>query len=171
MSSYPATTRAEAAPVVGGPAPIICRSARSADIPALIELGARFHAESRYKALPYDRGALRARLEDAVVRPMDHFVAVADEAGALVGVLAGLLTAFPFAPVPIAIDACFYVRPDRRGVPAARHLLAMFESWARERGAACVLLGVTSGVADERAIRLYQRLGYQLTGAILGKGV
>lgn len=95
---------------------------------------------------------------------------MADEAGAAIRVLAGYLTTLYFAPVPVALDACFYVRPDRRGLPAAKHLLAMFEAWARERGAAYVLLGVTSGVADDRAIRLYQRLGYRIMGAILGKG-
>lgn len=157
--------------VVGGPGPIVYRTARPYDIPALIELGAGFHAESRFRALPYDRTMVRTRFEEALAHPERYFAAVADEEGVPVALLAGYLTELHFTPVRVAMDACFYVRPDRRGTPAARRLLALFETFAGEHGASFVLLGVTSGIADDRTGRLLRHLGYGTMGANYGKKV
>ncbi|MGH6720135.1 MAG: GNAT family N-acetyltransferase [Alphaproteobacteria bacterium] len=146
-----------------------CRGARPADIPAILELGARFHGESRFRCLPFDRTVLRARLEQALARPDRYFVAVAEDASGLIGVLAGYLTTFYFCASPVAMDACFYVRSDRRGGPSAKHLLAQFESWARQHGVPHLLLGITSGVADDRAEGFYRHLGFDTMGVVMGK--
>ena len=46
---------------------------------------------------------------------------------------------------------------------------AVFEAWAVEKGAEKSTVGVSTGVDEERTIRLYRRLGYEPTARELTK--
>jgi predicted GNAT superfamily acetyltransferase len=59
-----------------------------------------------------------------------------------------------------------YVTPTRRGGIAARMLIDAFERWARDKGAARVLLGITTGVRTDATETFYNKLGYNTVGVL-----
>ncbi|EKT4476331.1 GNAT family N-acetyltransferase [Pseudomonas putida] len=56
-----------------------------------------------------------------------------------------------------------WVAPDARGLGAGSALLESAITWAEDRGAACVRLGVT--IADSPAMHLYKASGFHAVGA------
>lgn len=62
-----------------------------------------------------------------------------------------------------AFEQLLYVSPEHRGGSLAARLIRGFELSAKGRGATTLYAGATTGVADDRTIRLYQALGYRTT--------
>jgi GNAT superfamily N-acetyltransferase len=85
-------------------------------------------------------------------------VVAADGAG---GEPVGLAGGYLHDGVPELI--MMWVRPDRRGTGAADVLVEAVADWAGEQGADRLLLWVVEG--NERAARVYRRLGFAHTGA------
>jgi RimJ/RimL family protein N-acetyltransferase len=83
------------------------------------------------------------------------FVAVtADEAE---GLATGIAPGDPATVILVGM----WVAPARRGTGVAGELVGRVVSWAREQGAARVVLSVEGG--NERAARLYERCGFTET--------
>jgi GNAT superfamily N-acetyltransferase len=141
------------------------RAPKPADLPALLALAQRMHAEGAYSFLPFDPKKV-ALLFVACGAMKDHFAAVADRGGAPVGFLGGKLATYPFCNETLATDLGFFVAPEHRASTAAVRLLRAFRAWAKERGAREVSLGVSSGVDVERIGALYERMGFRAMGGI-----
>ncbi|QOE32152.1 acyltransferase [Rhizobium phage Paso] len=62
-----------------------------------------------------------------------------------------------------AQEQLLYVCPQHRGTLLAPRLIKSFEKEAKAKGALNVYAGATTGMAEERTIQLYERLGYRRT--------
>lgn len=153
------------------------RPAQHEDVPAVVDLGARLHAESdTYREFPYSRmkaraialrclGSLMAPAEDAVLL-------VAEDEGRVVGMLGGYLSDGVFVDdMLVATDFTFYVEPKHRGTMAAVRLVKMFELWARTAGATHISPGISTRIEDDRTQRFYERLGYAPSGVSMMKRI
>ena len=113
------------------------------------------------------------RYEDAVREPdavwrswtadaaegVDKVLFVAHDGGAVLGVVGGFRRLDPGEVQLVSL----WVDPDARGRGVARSLIRAVATWARDRGAADVVLFVQEANAPGRA--LYVRAGFRPTGA------
>lgn len=80
--------------------------------------------------------------------------------GGIVGYLAGHVGApISLRPVRVAELESMYVSKDHRSGGLGTELVGTFREWARGRGAE--RMSVTAYAANERAIQLYKRLGFE----------
>lgn len=142
--------------------PIVVRSLDAEDWQALRAI--------RLRALADAPDAFGSTLEREASRPdeawrdwagrRDRVVVLAERDGAAVGIASG-------GPAPteerVAGLYAMWVEPSARGSGVAERLVDTVEAWAREAGYREIGLGVTVG--NDRAARLYERLGYRDTGA------
>lgn len=64
----------------------------------------------------------------------------------------------------VAKDLGVFIHPAHRGSMAAVRLVRDFEAWAREKGAAHVLLAQSTGINVERTRQWYEAMGYTVYG-------
>lgn len=135
------------------------REAGVRDLPLLARHGREF----------YEEGRLPGRFVEAVfVQSWERvlgaelgviFIACAED-----GELAGALGALIFPDINdgalVATEAFWYVRRVHRGGMLAARLLARYEAWARERGAARLGLVHLTGLMPEKLGAFYERRGY-----------
>lgn len=145
------------------------RRAVGADFPTLIAMGQELCAESpRFSRLTYSPDRCLELLAGLSVSPQG-LVLVAEQEGAIVGMLLGFVSKHFFAEELTASELVVYVTPEARGGNAVVKLLRHFEVWATEQGAADIVLGVSTEVHADRTAQLYQRLGYTPSGHTLVK--
>lgn len=137
------------------------RAATLEDIPALVELGRQLHAESpRWSRLAYSAEKVAA-LVHYLITSSDGFAWVAVRRGAIVGYLIALIDAHWCSDDRVAQELSFFVRSDARGALYAARLIAVLDAWAEMKGAKWCQVGISTGIDVKRAVRLYQRLGFQ----------
>lgn len=136
------------------------RKATGADFDSVMEMGAKFYAQTTYAEFAgYDISAA-AILFDMML--CDGVLLVAEEAftGILVGVIGLIVTPFHFNHShKSAHEVLFWVDPDRRGSMHGYSLLAAVDGACREAGAGLVQmlkLSTSPAIVDE----MYERLGY-----------
>lgn len=145
---------------------MIVRPATLADVPAMLALGEDMRRESVVPFPEIDHEMFGLVAAELFPR-RDLFCAlVAEEAGALAGMMTGLASHYLFSPEPVAQHDVLYVRPQFRGSRAARLLIRGFIDWAREMGAARVILAVHTGITPEKTGRFYRLLGFTHMGGL-----
>jgi len=140
---------------------MIVRLATESDLPAILDMGAKFHAFSG-ESVPYCRQSAESSARSIMVM---GFVLVAEDGGKLVGML-GVLVAplfFNFAHT-MAQELMWWVDEDERGSGAALRLIRAAEAEAKTRGA-CRIHMLRLAASPEHVDRLYDRLGYR-TGEV-----
>jgi GNAT superfamily N-acetyltransferase len=133
------------------------RPATTDDLPAIAGLAV---AQSReiYPDLPIDSDAITALASWLLADPSRGMLAVvADEAGALYGMLGASVTTHPMTGERTATELCWFIRPEARGGSAAWRLLTQYETWARQCGAVRVQMSAPAGLSGAA----YQHRGYQ----------
>lgn len=143
------------------------RSATIDDLPAMLELGARMHLESRFRDLPYDL----AKVADVLSSLIDGagLVLVAEMHGRVVGGIVGMVVEHWFSRVKVAQDFALFIEPEHRGSMLAVRLLARYEAWAREQGAHAVEMGINTGVHVEQTARLLELRGFSQAAVLMAK--
>lgn len=123
------------------------RRATEADIPAIVDMGARLHETGPWADVEYDRAAVAG------------FVATILQSGAVFlsedGMCGGAIFPFYINPAFKTATEFFWWAP-KGGQP----LRDAFERWAKENGASAVLF---SGLYNDRLpalTRIYRRVGY-----------
>lgn len=121
----------------------------------------------RYRRYTYD--------EDKVTTLMYHFVTrggafVAERGDEIVGMMAGACAEAFFGREKYASDLVTYVKPEFRGSSAFVRLVKAFETWARAQGAIDVILGVSCELEMEKTRKVYEKIGYNLSGHAFRKG-
>lgn len=142
------------------------RPATLLDVPQLVVLGERMHAESRFSAMGYAPDKVAALLTGLISSPVGC-VLVAERQGAVVGGMAGYCDAHFFSNDLFAADLAVFVEPDRRGGIAAARLVRAFVDWATRRGARMIQVGISTGVHVEQTTRLYESLGFARVGPLM----
>lgn len=139
------------------------RRATLSDIPDLLALGRKMHAESWYSYLDYDVEKIASVLELLL---KDGFLCVHEMEGVIVGGMAGCLSQFWFCRELMAHDLALFVEPGRRGGIAAARLVQAFIVWARDRGAQEVSLAVSTGVMIRETGELFEAMGLRHVGGV-----
>ncbi len=145
---------------------MLIRAAAAEDIGTLVEMGARMHAEGAYSFLPYDREKLHRLADHFVTHPDTHCALVAEQDGAVIGMLGGYLTDYYFCEEKLACDQFFFVERAWRGSLAAARLINAFRAWAAARGARELCLATSLDVNTEKTGRFYEGLGFRCVGGV-----
>lgn len=137
------------------------RRALLSDIPAIVELGRAMHAESRtHSGLSFNPGKVVQLLVGMLGKPLTCLVLVSENAGEIEGGALAFIEPHWFSDDLIAQELALYVSPGKRGTLRAARLVAAIDAWAQGMGAHLLQAGCTTGVAAERTIELYERLGF-----------
>ena len=141
------------------------RFATQQDIPAIVALGRRIHAESRFQAMGYDEEKLIASANQMVSSgQVSHCCFVAEFEGQVIGLFVGCVEEYFFSRARVAHSILMYVSPERRGGPTALRFIMAFRNWANNRQAVELAINVASGISIERTDRFLKRVGLRLTG-------
>jgi GNAT superfamily N-acetyltransferase len=76
-----------------------------------------------------------------------------------------------FSPTIELYEILLYVRPEFRGGMTAIRLVKAMEGYAERVGITTIHVGTSLGISDEKAIKLYQGLGYSISSTGLSKSV
>lgn len=76
-----------------------------------------------------------------------------------------------FAPTLTVFEQLLYVKPEHRGTLVAPRLVQSLERAAASLGATRVRGGVTTGVNNDKAISMYERMGYSTVGTLVQKRI
>lgn len=142
------------------------RPATPDDMVAMIALGARMHAESRYRVLSFSPAKLRTTLQ-FLLSAQTGFLWVAEVHGEVVGGLAAMCAPHWASDDLMATDLALFMAPEHRGGMAVARLVKQYRRWARAAGAKLVDLGVTTGVHTEETAQLLERLEFRRCGVVL----
>ena len=128
----------------------------------MMALARQMHAESRYAHLNYDDAKVFALGNVALTEP-SMCIFVAEERGAIVGMLVAFVQEYYFGNDLQSADIMFYVHPDHRGGSSAVKLVKRYEQWALERGVKpdSISIGVSAGITDQRAGSFLEHMGYK----------
>jgi GNAT superfamily N-acetyltransferase len=145
------------------------RFATSQDIPALVRLGERVHALSRFKTMPFDAQRVAAALHAAFEETSGRYVCfvATDSQSQVAGGLLATLERHIFSPQITASIMHFDVLPEKRAAGYALRLIKAFEAWCKNRQIAEISFGINSVEDEAELARLgsfAQRLGYRKAG-------
>lgn len=126
---------------------------------------------SAHKRIPFDAPAIRGWLCAAVEKPDEFFCVVAEHEGEIVGGMLGARTNYCFSFTQKAGELGLYVAPEHRGGMLGAKLIKSFEAWAKKHGCATVQVGVTIGINNDLAVKLYEKLGFTVEGPMMSKEV
>jgi GNAT superfamily N-acetyltransferase len=138
------------------------------DVPRILEILAKMHAESRYAEWPIDPDKLQ-QLVHGLIDHEDGACLVAQDSGEIIGVMLGLVTEFFFSRERMATELLLYVVPGKRGSWAAVRLAHRFIEWAGATDAVEIQAGVSAGIANKDAERFYSSLGFASLGLSFSK--
>lgn len=139
-------------------------------IPQLVELCRELMAASKYRQ-PFNADYVSG-LAHRVVRMPSYLVLTAWQAGEtaplLVGFIAGSVGPMLFAPDLVAVEETVYVRPDTaKRASVANQLMDGLKAWAfKDKGAAFIRGGETSGMEPRAVDFFFRRNGYKRSGTI-----
>lgn len=141
---------------------IVRRDATEDDIAAIVEMGVRFFADSRYATiLPADPAAMEETARRLVGGGPPGFpsVVLLVESNSVPVAMLGLATySHPITGQRAVAEMFYWVEPSHRGITGVK-LLRSGERWARDTGAKIFQVAApTDMVAD-----LYSRCGYAAT--------
>lgn len=139
---------------------VVIRLATTSDADAIVDMGAKFFAETSY-AGHADYCPESARF--LVDMMMSGVLVVADRDGALVGMFGMVVTPFLFnSAVSAAHEVMWWVDPAAVGVGVGGQLLSAGEVVARERGAKLMQMMHLPN-SPPAAVALLERRGFALT--------
>ncbi|EHD22077.1 MULTISPECIES: GNAT family N-acetyltransferase [Brenneria] len=141
------------------------RHATIEDIPALVLLGMRMHAESNYQKISFNAEKC-AGLADQLITSQYGVVLVAETGGQIIGWMAGGVAPFWFSHDRMAFEYGVFIDAEHRGGSAGYRLVKAFIGWAKGHNAVEIRMGITTGVHEERTGDLYQKLGLKRTGLL-----
>ncbi|HKA75308.1 MAG TPA: GNAT family N-acetyltransferase [Xanthobacteraceae bacterium] len=135
---------------------MIIRAATRADQPALVAMAGEFLAATRYGTLlTADAASVGHAL--ALIEALGGLALVAEDAGALVGMLALVVGPHPLTGEPTAEELVWWAAPTARYAQVGLRLLKAAEAWAVAQG--IVWLVLVEPLPRETVSR-YGRLGY-----------
>lgn len=122
------------------------------------------HQESVYRDFDYNPNKCGRMVYRYMTNPDTHFAYVGTHNDTLNSILLGSIGEHYFGTDLIASDTLWYVSPQSRGSRVGLQLLRAFEKWAKERDAAEIYVGVSSGLSADKTGAMLQKLGYDVVG-------
>ena len=141
------------------------------DIDSVLALGASLVSEApNFRTKTFDRNKCD-RLLRAMLSTDVHGMFVAEEGSQITGVALMYVTEQLFGPDKFASDILIYVVPEQRGGSTAIKLIKKIEAWASASGVPEVVFGIGTGIHLGKTVRMYEKMGYKVTGTSLTKVV
>lgn len=133
------------------------RVATVSDRERIVEMGARFVAESQYGGFfRMSEQAVSATVE-RVLDSDDGTILVLDMGGSLVGMIVMVIYTHPFSGDRVASELAWWVDSGSRASGGGVRLLRAAETWARDRDASAIQM-----IAPNVQVgNLYGKLGYR----------
>ncbi|MGH8857416.1 MAG: GNAT family N-acetyltransferase [Polaromonas sp.] len=149
------------------------RFATPQDVPALVALGKRMHAITRFKSFTYNEARVAQALSAAIEKGNGRYVCFVaeDSARRVVGVLLAVLEQHIFSEQLIASVMHYDVLPESRMGGWGVRLLRAFEPWARNRKVVEISFGINSGGDHSTVGRFASRMGFEKVGENFVKGL
>lgn len=141
------------------------------DLSIAIAMGSSMHKESWFSEFDYADEKLQGLWDITETYPDMYCKYVAEDKGELVGMFVGMCAEHYFGYDKIASDLLLYVTPEARGGTAAPRLIKAYEKWALASGAKEIHVGVSTGVNEDRTVKLYEKLGFNSKATLLRKRV
>lgn len=139
------------------------RLATLADVPRMLDLAERFHAESALAHLSFNRAKL-SRVIPGLIDYRRGLALVATRAGDVIGGFMGVAEEHFFCDQLFSFDLCTFIAPEHRGGFTATSLLRAYVHWAQRLGVAEINAGVASGIDHDMAIAVFEAVGFRKTG-------
>jgi GNAT superfamily N-acetyltransferase len=142
------------------------RFATRDDVPALVALGKRMHAVTRFRTMPYDQERVARTLRLVLEQGKGRYVCFVaeDGTGQVVGGLLAVLERHIFTDEVTASVMQYEVLPEKRMGGYGLRLMKAFEQWARNREVAEISFGVNSGEGYAQVGAFARRIGFQPVG-------
>lgn len=149
------------------------RFATPQDVPALVALGKRMHAITRFRHFVYDEARVAQSLDAAITESKNRYVCLVSEdgQGKVVGVLLAVLEQHIFSDQLTASIMHYDVLPESRIGGWGVRLLRAFEMWARNRKVVEVSFGINSGAEHALVGRFATKMGFEKVGENFVKGL
>ena len=155
------------------------RPAEPNDVDTLVRMGEDFFAFSAFSRFAdYDpqsvggllMGIIESQRTLLTGNPMTVLVAEVD--GKIVGGIVGVLTQLWFNNAcKVASELAWWVAPEHRRGRTALKLYQAFEAWAKEQGAAHIVMSDLVVEGETPAAKLFEKLGYAIVERAHMKGV
>jgi GNAT superfamily N-acetyltransferase len=136
------------------------------DIPALVALGKRMHAITRFQRFAYHDARVANSLREAFEKGKGRYVCLVAEGSdkKVVGALLAVLERQIFSELLTASVMHYDVLPEKRMGGYGVRLLKAFEQWAANRKVAEIAFGINSGVEAEAVGRFARKMGFEKVG-------
>lgn len=139
-------------------------------------MGKEMHEESSFRDLMFDEEAILHYAFLSMQPDSDLYAAMCVlDSGEAIGFMFGGVESFFFSPTQkLAHDYALYIRKAHRNTMNARGailLLKDFEHWAKSKRVVRIQLGITTGIAEEKTMKLYNKLGYVSLGQLFFREV
>ncbi len=145
----------------------VIRNATLQDIPALLELGERMHAESpHFNQITFSPEKLEETLAN-VLNNEAGFLVVAEKDGGIAAVMVAFAFEHWCSTDRVATELALYVEREHRGSMVGARLIKRYLAWAHDMGCKQVTAGVSTGQDVEKTTALYERLGFRQFGTQL----
>jgi len=142
------------------------RQATLADMPELLRMGRALVEEGRFRSFGFIEAKSRAMFESLIGGAGVVFVNERD--GLLIGAMACGRSEDWFSDIPLTFDYGVFVWPEHRGTFGGFSLMRAYVDWAKSLAPVVnINIGVTSGIDEERTVKLYALLGLKRVGTAL----
>ena len=131
------------------------------DIPSLVLIAKDMHGESVYSHLDFSVESVVELCEFIIDNPETQLGLVVIKDGSVVGFAGGFVCRHTFGNDLTSGDYGIYLNKEHRKGMAGVKLIKSYTSWALSKGVKEPMLGISAGINDDRAGRLYTRLGYK----------
>jgi GNAT superfamily N-acetyltransferase len=139
------------------------RRAATQDLPQIMHLAKEMHEESSFRPLSFSESKSATEILSCILNP-DMFVAVAEDRGQILGIIAAYLSKPYFSEDFVVYDHIWYVGKEARGTMVGPRLLKHLAEWAKLCKAKAVFVTLGSDVSQERVGKLVEKLGYSRLG-------
>ena len=146
------------------------RRAVPEDLSQIMRLAKEMHEETAFRTLSFSESKSATEILSCILNP-NMFVAVAEDRGRLLGVIAAYLSQPYFSEDFAVYDHIWYVGKEGRGTMVGPRLLKHLSTWAKLCRAKTIFVTLGSDVSQERVGRLVERLGYSRLGGYYRKDV
>lgn len=145
------------------------REALEIELPALVELGEKWHQESAFRHMDYNVNIIRGLLH-AALSSSDLFlhVIVEKSSGKIVGGMLAALQRTFFGNDRVANDMMLGIDKEHRGkcINALVVIVNKYREWAVDNGALRIYLGTSTGVDPEKTEKTFEMLGFRRIGTL-----
>ena len=152
---------------------IVVRNPSLDDYGDINTLGRWFQENSNFKNCGWSDGKAYGFVKAGSSPSSDTFMLVAEEDGELIGFFLGNVVEYFFSDEKIAQELVVVFKPEHRKKisPLLIEMLTQFESWAEDRDAIEISMGIFSGIAGKGYHKFLESRGYKQSGIAFKKEV